>query len=91
MDSVSVIGYIAAFCTTASFLPQVLRIIKTRETSGISIAMYSTFTTGVALWLVYGIALVNWPIIVANTITLILAGAVLWMTVRDHLSKKNHK
>lgn len=84
--SVSAVGYLAAFCTTAAFLPQVVRIIRTRETSGISITMYSTFTIGVALWLLYGIALANWPMIIANAITLMLAGTVLWLTIAGHIA-----
>merc|ERR1711879_324490 len=87
MDTITAIGYLAASCTTAAFLPQVLRILRTRETEGISLAMYGIFTFGVAMWLVYGLALENWPIILANSVTLMLAGSVLFLTLKHHLSK----
>jgi len=88
MDMMTLTGYIAAFCTTISFLPQVIRILKTRETQGISLGMYSIFTFGVAMWLVYGLALENWPMILANTVTLALAGSVLILTLRAHLKQR---
>lgn len=76
------IGGIAATLTTCSFIPQVWRVLQTRHTKDISLGMYILFTTGVALWLVYGIQLEAWPIIVANTITLLLAGIVLTLKLR---------
>ncbi|MCE2909290.1 MAG: SemiSWEET transporter [Betaproteobacteria bacterium] len=71
------IGYAAATLTTASFLPQAVLTLRTRDTRGISLAMYSAFTAGVALWLLYGLALGEWPIIVANAVTLALAATIL--------------
>lgn len=71
------IGYAAATLTTASFLPQAVHTLRTRDVSGISGAMYAAFTVGVALWLVYGIALGAWPIILANGVTLVLAAIIL--------------
>ena len=73
------VGTVAAVLTTISFVPQVWHSFKTRDVSGISLPMYSLFTVGVALWLVYGILLGAWPLIVANGITLCLAGAILQM------------
>jgi len=73
------IGSIAACLTTLSFLPQVLHTFRTRDVSGISLGMYALFTAGVALWLVYGILLAAWPLIVANAVTLALALAILVM------------
>ena len=75
------LGFTAATLTTTSFLPQAWMTFRTRDVSGISLAMYSAFTLGVALWLVYGIRLGAWPLIVANTITLLLAGAVLVLKI----------
>lgn len=75
-------GSIAATLTTCSFIPQVWRVWKTRHTEDISLLMYTLFTTGVALWLVYGILLAEWPIIIANGITLLLAGTVLLLKLR---------
>lgn len=75
------LGYAAATLTTASFVPQAWLTFRSRDVSGISLAMYSAFTLGVALWLAYGIRLGAWPLIVANTITLLLAGAVLVLKI----------
>jgi MtN3 and saliva related transmembrane protein len=76
------IGGIAATLTTCSFLPQVWRVWRTRHTKDISLLMYALFTVGVALWLAYGILLDAWPIIIANSITLLLAGTVLVLKLR---------
>ena len=73
------IGYSAALLTTMSFVPQAWLIYRTGDTRGISLGMYSLFTVGVALWLVYGLALRAWPIVAANAITLLLAGWILAM------------
>lgn len=72
-------GYLAASCTTLSFLPQVIQVWRTRSTRDLSLPMYLMFVAGVVCWLAYGILLRAWPIIVANTITLALAGSVLVM------------
>ena len=71
------LGYVAATLTTLSFVPQAVLTLRTRDVSGISEAMYGAFTLGVALWLVYGWQLGQWPIIVANAVTLVLALAIL--------------
>jgi len=76
------IGYFAAVLTTASFVPQAWHTFKTRDVRGISLGMYSTFTFGVACWLVYGLLLDAWPIVIANCITLALASAILVMKLR---------
>lgn len=71
------IGYCAAALTTGSFVPQAWLTLRTRDVSGISLSMYSAFTVGVALWLVYGLSLGEWPIVVANAVTFILALTIL--------------
>ena len=76
------IGYIAAFLTTLSFLPQVIKTLKTRDTSGISLLMYSMFVLGVALWLIYGMLIGNRVIVIANSITFFLSGTVLFVKLR---------
>ncbi len=81
------IGYGAAILTTAAFVPQALKSWSSRDLSGISLRMYSLFTLGVALWLIYGIALQSWPIILANGVTLVLAGVVLSLKIL-HLRRK---
>ena len=82
MTGQELIGAIAATLTTCSFLPQVWRVWRTRHTKDISLLMYALFTLGVALWLAYGILLGAWPIVIANGITLLLAGAVLVLKLR---------
>lgn len=82
MSLITTIGTLAAVISTASFLPQVWHTFKTRDVSGISLGMYSVFTVGVSCWLVYGLLLGAWPIIVANAITLTLALSILVMKLR---------
>ncbi len=82
MEIHDLIGYIAATLTTLSFVPQAWKTFRSRDVSGISLGMYGLFTTGVALWLVYGLVLGNLPITLANAITLALALAVLAMKLR---------
>ena len=77
-----IVGTVAACLTTVSFVPQAWLSFKTRDVSGVSLGMYSVFTVGVAMWLVYGLLLTAWPIVIANTITLGLAVAILGMKVR---------
>ena len=81
-DFASTVGFLAAIFTTFAFVPQVIKVWRTRSTADISLGMYSLFTLGVALWLAYGILLDAWPIILANIVTLLLAGAVLVMKVK---------
>ena len=76
------IGSIAAFLTTTAFMPQAYHSWKTRDVSGISLPMYSMFSLGVACWLIYGMMISSWPIIVANSITLVLACAVLYLKLK---------
>ncbi len=76
------VGGIAAALTTCSFIPQVWRVWRTRHTQDISLLMYAFFTTGVALWLAYGLMIAAWPVIVANGITILLAGTVLVLKLR---------
>ena len=73
------IGFAAATLTTVSFVPQAWLTFKTKDVSGISLGMYSVFTVGVALWLVYGLALQAWPVVAANAVTLALASGILVM------------
>ncbi|MES2089792.1 MAG: SemiSWEET transporter [Pseudomonadota bacterium] len=78
-QQIELIGSVAALLTTGSFIPQAWLTFRTRDVRGISLGMYSSFTCGVALWLVYGAAMGSWPMIVANSITLSLALAILGM------------
>ncbi len=74
---IEILGYVAATLTTVSFLPQAILTIRTRDTDGLSLSMYSTFTLGVLGWLVYGFFLKNNVIVIANSITLFLALLIL--------------
>ncbi len=82
MSPTEILGFLAAVCTTASFVPQVWHILKTRDTRALSLMMYLLFTVGVVLWLVYGIMIGSAPVIVANSITLVLALVILTCKVR---------
>jgi MtN3 and saliva related transmembrane protein len=73
---------LAATLTTMSFVPQAWHTFRTKDVSGISLIMYSAFTAGVALWLAYGVLLNAWPIVIANLVTLSLAGLILSMKLR---------
>lgn len=76
------VSAIAATLTTAAFVPQALHIIRYKETKAISLLMYVAFGGGVALWLVFGIMIGNWPIMLSNGITLMLALAIIGMKLR---------
>jgi MtN3 and saliva related transmembrane protein len=80
-SAVEAVGSAAAVLTTGSFIPQAWLTFRTKDVSGISLGMYSAFTVGVALWLVYGLAMGSWPMTVANGITLALAMGILGMKV----------
>jgi MtN3 and saliva related transmembrane protein len=82
MRTADAIGYIAATLTTASFLPQALQTFRTKDVSGISLGMYSVFTLGVSLWLLYGVLLQAWPIVVSNAVTVALASYILAMKLK---------
>lgn len=76
------IGYAAATLTTASFVPQAVHTFRSKDVRGISLAMYSAFVLGILLWLVYGLMLNAWPIVIANAVTLALAAAILAMKLK---------
>ncbi|MFT3736870.1 MAG: SemiSWEET transporter [Rhodocyclaceae bacterium] len=82
MSFEDLVGYSAATLTTAAFIPQAWLTWKTRSAKGVSLGMYSVFVTGVFLWLVYGLFIGAWPVIVANAITLALASFILVMKLR---------
>ncbi|MDQ6609315.1 MAG: SemiSWEET transporter [Bacteroidota bacterium] len=82
MNWIEMIGYVAAFCTTISFVPQAIQIIRTKNTEGISLRMYAVFTFGTAAWLTFGWLQGNLPIIVANAITLLLACLILFLKIK---------
>ena len=90
--AIEILGYVAASLTTLSFSPQAMRTLSSGDTRGISLSMYAFFTSGIALWLVYGIFAGNGPLIIANAITVVLSGLILQRKLEDHLTEKgNHK
>ena len=76
------IGYAAATLTTVAFIPQALKTLRTRDTSGISLGMYAVFTVGIACWFGYGLVLHSWPMIVSNAITFVLSASILALKLR---------
>ena len=76
------VSAIAAILTTGAFVPQALHIIRHKETKAISLVMYVAFAAGVAMWLLFGVLLGNWPIMVSNAITLALTLAIVGMKLR---------
>jgi MtN3 and saliva related transmembrane protein len=83
MKWVTIIGIVAAACTTTSFVPQVIKTIKTKDTKGISLLMYSIFSFGVLCWLVYGLINRDIPVIIANAATILLASFVLVLKIKN--------
>jgi MtN3 and saliva related transmembrane protein len=81
--TVELLGYVAAALTTTSFVPQAVRTFRTRSTEGISLGMYGILTTGIALWVVYGLAIGSTPILVANGVTLVLAATILVLALHS--------
>ncbi len=82
MTSITLIGLAAAFCTTIAFLPQVIQTWRTRSTKDLSLAMFLVLTTGIFLWLVYGLILRDIPLIAANGTTFVLSGTILYFKLR---------
>lgn len=85
IDMTSLTGMAAAFCTTLSFVPQVIQILRSGNTDGISLSMYSIFTLGVSLWMIYGVIREDLPIFIANGVTLLLTLTVLGLTVTKRI------
>lgn len=83
METINIIGFFSAFCTTVSFAPQVIKVIRTGDTASLSLLMYVIFTIGVAGWLVYGLMRRDPAMIAANGITLCLAAIILTMKIRN--------
>lgn len=82
MDLTSIVGFLAGTFTTVAFLPQVIKVIKTKQTRDISLVMYIIFITGIIFWEIYGIMLNEYPIIIANSVTIFLAAIILVYKIR---------
>ena len=79
---VEIVGAAAALLTTVCWLPQAMHVIRSRNTSAISLSAYSVFAAGIALWLGYGLLLGKWPLILANLVTLPLVLVILGLKLR---------
>lgn len=76
------LGYIAACCTTIAFVPQVMKTYRSKSAEGLSLGMFLLFTSGIILWLIYGIMINEYPIIIANLVTLVLATILIYFKLR---------
>jgi len=83
MSAVTAIGLFAAVLTTIAFVPQVLKTWRTQSTADISLGMFSILVTGIAAWLLYGALIGDLPLVLANAVTLLLAGAILFFKIRN--------
>ena len=81
MNYIQIIGMVAAVCTTVAFLPQVLKTWRSKSAKDLSLGMFSIFCTGVTLWIIYGILTQDLPIMLANALTLLLSGCLLYFKV----------
>ena len=96
MDAITILGFSAALFTTISNIPQALKIVRTRETKGVSTMSYSVLLTGLTLWVIYGFTREDWPIIVSNTISALICAIVLFLKltskkVLDDIHQKVHE
>lgn len=82
MPVISIVGLVAALCTTTAFLPQVIKVVKTKKTQDISLLMYLVLITGLVLWLIYGFSIKDLPLICGNAISLVLASIVLGYKIK---------
>ena len=81
-QTINFIGYAAATCTTISFLPQLIRVIKLRTARDISLGMFLIFTVGTTFWLIYGLLSRSLPVAIANGVTLVLSASILFLKLR---------
>jgi MtN3 and saliva related transmembrane protein len=81
---VVIVGSIAALCSITAFVPQAWRIVKTRKTKDLSILMWALQVIAFAVWIIYGVLLAAWPIVVENAICLVLGAFILVMSVLPH-------
>jgi len=82
MDNTTLLGLIAGLLTTVAFIPQLVKVWKSRSTKDISLLMYVVISTGILLWFIYGLCISSIPVIAANAITLLIAVAILILKIR---------
>ena len=89
--AIKLLGFAAATCTTLAYAPQFVKVWKTRSTEDISLGMFLVMVLGILLWLLYGLLSGDAPLIVANAITIVLAGGILWMKLKYGWSRGSRK
>jgi len=82
MDTSTILGLVAGTCTSVAFFPQLVKIWKSKSTHDISLWMYVVICTGILLWLIYGIMIGSVPVILANTVTLVIAALILILKLK---------
>ena len=82
LDSTTVLGLVAATCTTVAFIPQAIQTIKTRNTKDLSLPTYILLVIGIILWLTYGILVQDLPVIIANAVTFFFIGTILVLKIK---------
>lgn len=82
MDYTTLLGFTAAACTSAAFLPQAYKVWRSKRTHDLSLGMFGTFTLGILFWLIYGLLRADLVLIVANGFTLVFAGYILAMKLK---------
>jgi len=87
----SYLGFLAAFCTTIAFIPQAVKVYKSKHTKDISMGMFYLLNIGLVLWLCYGLIIESYPIIISNAVTIFLALYILITKIRlDVVTSKNN-
>ncbi|MGB5106969.1 MAG: SemiSWEET transporter [Candidatus Zixiibacteriota bacterium] len=84
MDNITILGLFAGACTTFSFVPQLIKILRSRSTSDISLWMYIVFSSGILMWLIYGLLIADLPIIIANAVALFITITILSLKIKYH-------
>lgn len=82
METINILGFAAATLTTVAFLPQLIKTWNSRSAKDVSFEMLIIFCTGVFLWFIYGLAIKSWPVIIANSLTLVFNLIILWLKIK---------
>jgi MtN3 and saliva related transmembrane protein len=82
VDGITAIGFVAVTLTTLAFVPQVIKVWRTRSTQDISLITFATLCAGIVMWITYGLLIDDAPLIIGNAITLVLAGTILAFKIR---------
>ena len=85
------IGYLSGICTMLAFLPQAIKSITTKNVSGLSLSMYVIYCLGLVFWILYGVYLHSFQIMLFNSITLVFNGIILYMIIKSGLKKRRQK